>query len=90
MGLFTKSKRLVCGVVSVPKCDFKRVAMQFCWGHTSAWVFCEFAMYFQDTSLEGNVNLFFAKALLSLIVQFKGTLTVLSMTHRFLIFYIFY
>ena len=73
--LFTESKPRVCGVVSVPKCDFNRVAMQFCWGYTSAWVFCEFAVYFQGTSLEENLNLFFAKALLSLIVHFKGTLT---------------
>ena len=73
--LFTESKPRVCGVVFVPKCDFNRVAMQFCWGYTSAWVFCEFAVYFQGTSLEENLNLFFAKVLLSLIVHFKGTLT---------------
>ena len=53
-------------VVSVPKYNFSRVAMQFCLVHTSAWVFCKFAVYFQCV---------FAKALLSLIVHFKGTFT---------------
>ena len=59
----------------MPKCDFNRVAMQLCWGHTSAWVFCEFAPYFHGTSLLELLNLSFAKALLSLIVHFKGTFT---------------
>ena len=90
VGLLTKSKRWVCGVVSVSKCDFNRVAMQFCWGHTSAWVFYQLALYFQGTSLWKKLHLFFAKALLSLIVHFKGTftyfITVLFMTNIFLIF----
>ena len=73
--LFTESKGRVCGVVSLPKCDFNRGALQFCWGYTSWWVFCKFAVYFQGTSLEENLNLFFAKVLLSLIVHFKDTLT---------------
>ena len=94
VGLLTRSKPRVCRVVSMPKCDFNRVTMQFCWGHNSAWVFCEFALYFQGTSLWENLHLFFAKALLSLIVHFKGTftyfITVMFMTHIFLIFYNFY
>ena len=61
-----------CGVASVPKCDFNRVTMHLCWDHTSAWVFCELASYFQGTSLWEHLNLSFAKALLSLIVHFKG------------------
>ena len=29
------------------RCDFKKVAKQFYWNHTSAWVFsCKFAVYF--------------------------------------------
>ena len=59
----------------MPKCDFNRVVMQFCWGHTSAWVFCEFVAYFQGTFLREHLNLPFAKALLSLIAHFKGTFT---------------
>ena len=73
--LFTESKPRVCGVVSVPKCGFNRVTMQFSWGYTSACVFCEFAGFFQGTSLEENLNLFFEKVLLCLIVHFKGTWT---------------
>ena len=70
------SMRRVCGVASVPKCDFNRVGTQLCWGHTSPWVFsCEFAPYFQGTSLCEDINLSFAKALLSSIVHFKGTFT---------------
>ena len=31
----------------MPKCDFNKVAKQFYWNHTSAWVFsCNFATYF--------------------------------------------
>ena len=34
----------------MPKCDFKRVAKQLYWNHTSAWVFsCNFAACFQNT-----------------------------------------
>ena len=34
----------------MPKCDFKKDALQLCWNHTSAWVFsCTFAAYFQST-----------------------------------------
>ena len=80
--------------VFVLKCGFNGVAMQFCWGHISAWVFCEFALYFQRISFWENLNLFFGKAVLCLIVHFKGTFTYfyhcLSMTHRFLIFYNFH
>ena len=46
-----------------------------CWDHILAWVFCEFALYSQGTSLWKNLNLSFAKALLSLIIRFKGTFT---------------
>ena len=32
----------------MPKCDFNKVALQFYWNNTSAWVFsCKFAAYFQ-------------------------------------------
>ena len=35
----------------MPKCDFHKVAKQFYWNDTSAWVFpCKFAAYFQNTS----------------------------------------
>ena len=78
----------------MPKCDFNRVAMHLCWGHTLVWVFCEFAPNFQGTSLWEHQNMSFAKVLLSLVVQLKAHLhtanTVLSMTYRFLIFYNFY
>ena len=93
MGESSGSKRRVCEVASLPKCDFNRDAMQLCWGYTSAWVFYEFAPYFQGTFLREHLNLSFAKALLSLIVHFKGTftaITVLSMNHRFSIFYSFH
>ena len=34
----------------MPKCDFKKVAKQLYWNHTSAWVFsCKFAAYIQNT-----------------------------------------
>ena len=34
----------------MPKCDFKKVAFQLYWNHTSAWVFfCNFPAYFQNT-----------------------------------------
>ena len=34
----------------MPKCDFNKVALQFYWNCTSAWVFsCKFAAYFQNT-----------------------------------------
>ena len=59
----------------MPKCDFNRVAMQSCWGHTSVFVFCKFALYSEGTSLWENLNFFLEKALLSLIVHFKGTFT---------------
>ena len=75
MGECSESERRLCGVASVPKCDVSRVAMQFCWGQTLTWVFCEFAPYFQGTSLREHLHLSFAKALLSLIVHFKGTFT---------------
>ena len=68
------SKKRVCRVVSLLKCYFNRVAMQFCWDHISAWVFFEFAPYFQGISLWEDLNLFFIKALLSLIAHFKGTI----------------
>ena len=35
-GLLTGSKQQVRGVTSVLKCDFNRVAMRLCWGHTLA------------------------------------------------------
>ena len=32
----------------MPNCDFHKAALQFCWNHTSAWMFpCKFATYFQ-------------------------------------------
>ena len=31
------------------KYDFNKVAKQFYWNHNSAWVFCKFAAYFQNT-----------------------------------------
>ena len=52
MGECSGSMRRVCGVASVPKYDFNKVAIQLFWGHTSAWEFSyEFAVYFQGTSL---------------------------------------
>ena len=34
---------------SMTRCDFKKVAKQFYWNRTSAWVFsCKFAVYFQN------------------------------------------
>ena len=34
----------------MPKCDFIKVALQFYWNRTPAWVFsCRFAVFFQDT-----------------------------------------
>ena len=31
----------------MPRCDFKKVALQLYWNHTSAWVFsCKFAAHF--------------------------------------------
>ena len=36
----------------MPKCDFNEVAFQFCWNHTSAWVFsCKLAAYFYNSFL---------------------------------------
>ena len=40
-----------------------------------AQMFCEFAPYFQGSSQWEDLHLFFAKALLSLIVHFKSTCT---------------
>ena len=52
MGECSRSMHRVCSVASVWKYDFSKAAMQLCWGHTSAQVFsCEFAPYFQGTSL---------------------------------------
>ena len=51
MGEVSGRKRRVCGVASVPKCDFNRVALQLFWGHTWAWAFCEFAWCVQGTSV---------------------------------------
>ena len=83
MGFFTGecsgSMQQICGVAYVPKCDFNRVAMQPCWGLTLKWMFSyEFALYFQGTSLWEHLQMdvfVFCKALLSLIVHFKGTFT---------------
>ena len=75
VSLLTKSKRRVFGVASVPKCNFNRVTMQFCWSQTFKWVFCEFATYIQGTSLLEDLNLSFAKAFLCLIFPSKGTFT---------------
>ena len=33
----------------MPKYDFNKVALQLYWNHASAWVFCKFAAYFQNT-----------------------------------------
>ena len=34
----------------MPKCDFNKIAKQFCWNHTLAWVFsCKFVAYFQNS-----------------------------------------
>ena len=34
----------------MPKCDFKKAALQLYWNHTSVWVFyCKFAAYFKNT-----------------------------------------
>ena len=34
----------------MPKCDFNKVAKQFYWNHTLAWVFsCKFAAYFKKS-----------------------------------------
>ena len=74
VGECSGSKRRVCGIASIRKYDFNKAAMQLCWGHTSAWVFSEFAPYLQGSSLWRHLNLSFAKTL-SLIVHFKGTLT---------------
>ena len=41
----------------MPKCDFNKVAKQPYWNHTSAWVFCKLAAYFQKTS-EGHLLIF--------------------------------
>ena len=76
IGECSGSMRKVCGVASLPKYDFNRVAMHLYWGQTLAWVFCEFAPYCQGTSLWEHLNASFAKALLSLIVHFKGTFTL--------------
>ena len=32
-----------------PKCDFDKFAKKLYWKHTSAWVFCKFAAYYQNT-----------------------------------------
>ena len=42
MGECSGSKPRICGVPSMPKCNFNKNAMQFCWDHTLALVFCEF------------------------------------------------
>ena len=91
----SRSKRQACGVVSVAKCDFSGDAMQFCQGHTLVWVYCEFSLYFQGTSLWENLNQFFRKGIIIfhlfiLKAHLHTSITVLSMTHRFLIFYKFY
>ena len=33
----------------MPKCDFNNVAFQLYWNRNSAWMFCKFAAYFQNT-----------------------------------------
>ena len=76
VGFLIGRKLGVCGLASLLKCDFNRVAIQLCWGHTSTWVFYEIAPYFQDTSLWDHLNLYFAKTLLSLTVHFKDTFTL--------------
>ena len=32
-----------------PKCDFDKFAKKLYWKRTSAWVFCKFAAYYQNT-----------------------------------------
>ena len=74
MGECSRSMQWVCGVASVPKCDFNKAATQSCWDDTSAWVFsCEFAVYFHGTFFWS-----FAKVLLSLIARFNSTFTYCS------------
>ena len=35
--------------ISMPKCDFNKVAFQLHWNHTSAWLFfCKFVAHFQN------------------------------------------
>ena len=37
-------------VIPVSKCDLNKIAWQFYWNHTLAWLFsCKFAAYFQNT-----------------------------------------
>ena len=56
------------------KCDFNKVAKQFYWNHTSAWVFsCKFAAYFQNTfssehlrTAASNTRYYWRKALFQL------------------------
>ena len=38
----------------MPKCDFKKIALQLSWNRTSAWMFsCKFTAYFPRTPLDG-------------------------------------
>ena len=47
---FSENVQQIYKRTPMPKCDFKRVAKQLYWNHTSAWVFsCNFAACFQNT-----------------------------------------
>ena len=47
---YSEVMQQIYGRTPMPKCDFNKIALQFYWNCTSAWVFyCKFAVYFQNT-----------------------------------------
>ena len=75
----SKNMQQIYRRTSMPKCDFNKVALQFYWNHTSAWVFsCKFAAYFQNnffrTPFRKNTSGGLFLILPNLVIQLKKRL----------------
>ena len=47
--MYSKNMQQIYRRTQMPKCYFNKVALQFYWNHTSAWLFsCKLAAYFQN------------------------------------------
>ena len=57
--MYSKNMQQIYRRTQMPKCYFNKVALQFYWNHTSAWLFsCKLAAYFQNIFSQEHVCYF--------------------------------